>query len=181
MTDSGDSAHEPPSAPPRSPWLPLLGVGAVLLVLDQLTKWWAVEALEGGRTIDLFWTARFRLIRNDGAAFSLGSGLTPLISIAAIGISVAVVLWARRLADQPRAVAALGLVLGGAVGNLVDRFFRPGDGFLAGHVIDFIDFQWYPVFNVADMGVVCGGILVVLLLRSHFVEAEEPTTVDDPA
>ena len=70
----------------------------------------------------------------------------------------------------------LGLVLGGAVGNLIDRFFRPGDGFLAGHVIDFIDFQWYPVFNIADIGVVCGGILVVLLLRKTMTGDEEPET-----
>ncbi len=177
MTDSGDSEHQPPTAP--SPWPRLLGVGIVVLLIDQITKWWAVEELEGGRTIELFWTAQFRLIRNDGAAFSIGSGLTPFISIAAIGISIAVVVWARRLADQPRVVAALGLVLGGAVGNLVDRFFRPGDGFLAGHVIDFIDFQWYPVFNVADIGVVCGGILVVLLVRSQFVEDEEPAAAGE--
>lgn len=157
----------------RSPWPLLAGIGLVVVAIDQVTKWWAVDRLGDGSRIGLFWTAQFRLVRNDGAAFSLGSGLTPLISIAALAISVAVVVAAHRLADQPRVVAALGLVLGGAVGNLIDRFLRPGDGFLAGHVIDFIDFQWYPVFNVADIGVVCGGILVVLLLRPRNVDDDE--------
>ncbi|MEM7288554.1 MAG: signal peptidase II [Actinomycetota bacterium] len=174
MTDSGPSGEGPPDDRVRSPWPLLAGIGLVVVIIDQITKWWAVEELDGGRRIELFWTAQFRLVRNDGAAFSLGSGLTPLISIAAMAISIAVIVAARRLADQPRVVAALGLVLGGAVGNLIDRFFRPGDGFLAGHVIDFIDFQWYPVFNVADIGVVCGGILVVLLLRHSMPGGEEP-------
>ena len=176
ITDSGPTGDGPADGGVRSPWPLLAGIGLVVIVIDQLTKWWAVAELDGGRRIELFWTAQFRLVRNDGAAFSLGSGLTPLISIAAMAITVAVIVAAHRFADQPRVVGALGLVLGGAVGNLIDRFFRPGDGFLAGHVIDFIDFQWYPVFNIADIGVVCGGILVVLLLRKTMTGDEEPET-----
>lgn len=176
MVDSGPSGEDPPDVRVRSPWPLLAGIGLVVIVIDQVTKWWAVEELDGGRRIELFWTAQFKLVRNDGAAFSLGSGLTPFIAVAAMAITVAVIVAAHRLADQPRVVGALGLVLGGAVGNLIDRFFRPGDGFLGGHVIDFIDFQWYPVFNVADIGVVCGGILVVLLLRSTMTGDEEPGT-----
>ena len=153
-------------SPGATPWRLLFGVGAVVLLIDQVTKAWAVSELEGGRTIELFWTLQFRLVRNDGAAFSLGSGMTQLIAVAAIAITVAVLWFARGLGHQPKVIAALGLVLGGAVGNIIDRLFREGDGFLGGYVIDFIDFQWYPVFNVADMGVVCGGILVVLFYRN---------------
>lgn len=172
VTDSGPGAAdagdgEPPARPPAAPpWRLLFGIGAVVLVIDQVTKAWAASQLDGGRTIELFWTAQFRLVRNDGAAFSFGSGLTQFIAVAAIAITAAVIWFARGLGDQPKVVGALGLVLGGAVGNIIDRLFRSGDGFLGGHVVDFIDFQWYPVFNVADIGVVCGGILVVLLYRN---------------
>ena len=141
-----------------------------MIVVDQLTKWWAASELEGGRTIDLFWTLRFKLVRNDGAAFSMGSGLHARHrhrprSWCRSASSCS----PRRLADERAVVGALGLVLGGALGNVIDRLFRAGDGFLGGRVVDFIDFQWYPVFNVADMGVVCGGFLVVWLARSSRV------------
>ena len=147
----------------NSPLSILFSVAAVVVTLDQLTKWWAVEALDDGRVIDVVWTARFNLVRNDGAAFSLGSGLTPLIAIAAMAVSVALVVAARRVRYRS-AVAAMGLILGGAVGNIIDRFLRSGDGFLRGRVVDFIDFQWWPVFNIADIGVVVGGFLLVWLL-----------------
>ncbi len=138
----------------------LLGVGALTLVLDQLTKWWATVALDDGRTIELFWTLRFNLVYNDGAAFSLGAGLTPFIAVAAIGVAIAVVMVGRRMEQRP-VLGALGLILGGALGNVADRFLRAGDGFLRGEVVDFIDFRWWPVFNVADMGIVIGGALLV--------------------
>ncbi len=146
----------------------LLGVGAVVLAVDQLTKWWAVEALGDGRTIDLVWTARFNLVRNDGAAFSLGSDYTPFIALVAVAVSIAVIVVGRKI-EQPWMLGALGLVLGGALGNVVDRLVRSGDGFLQGAVVDFIDLQWWPVFNVADMGIVIGGVLLALLVseRSH--------------
>lgn len=134
-----------------------------MVTLDQLTKWWAVETLDNGRVIDVAWTARFNLVRNDGAAFSVGSGLTRLIAIAAIAVSVALVVAARRVKYRS-AVAAMGLILGGAIGNVIDRFLRSGDGFLRGRVVDFIDFQWWPVFNIADIGVVVGGFLLVWFL-----------------
>jgi signal peptidase II len=147
----------------------LLGVGAVVFALDQLTKWWATDALDNGRTIDLFWTVRFNLVHNDGAAFSLGSGLTPFIAVAAIGVAVAVVLVGRRI-ERRSVLLALGLILGGALGNVADRFSRPGEGFLRGEVVDFIDFRWWPVFNLADMGIVIGGVLLVWLMA----EREDP-------
>lgn len=155
---------ETPSEETRSGGLPvLLAVAVAVLALDQLTKAWAVHALGGGNKIDLVWTARFNLVRNDGAAFSVGSGLTPLIAVAAIGVSVAVVVVGRDV-KRRSVLIALGMVLGGALGNVIDRLLRSGDGFLRGAVVDFVDLQWWPVFNVADMGIVVGGFLLVVLM-----------------
>lgn len=155
---------DPPSLGHRSRYRILGLFAGLIIVVDQITKWWAVERLEGGRTIDLFWTLRFKLHRNTGASFGVGEGLTPIIAVAAMAVSVALVVMARRV-NEPRVLLAMGAVLGGALGNVVDRFFRAGDGFLAGGVVDFIDFQWWPIFNVADMGVVLGGITLAWLIQ----------------
>jgi signal peptidase II len=138
----------------------LLGVAATVLALDQLTKWWAMETLDT-QVIDLVGSLRFKLVLNYGAAFSLTQGRGALISLLALGV-VALLLRNGRHATHPLAAVALGLVLGGALGNLSDRAFRAGDGFLGGGVVDFIDVQWWPIFNVADMGVVCGAFLLVI-------------------
>jgi signal peptidase II len=143
----------------------------VVLVFDQLTKIWAVDRLRGGDVIDLFWTARFNLVYNEGAAFSVGSQFTIFISIAAIVISVGVIAFSRRV-HEPRVLVAMGLVLGGALGNLIDRIVRDGNGFLRGAVVDFIDFQWWPVFNIADIAIVCGGILLVFLVSDRSEKAK---------
>lgn len=139
--------------------LPVL-VGSLVLILDQLTKWWAVGALDGGRTIDLFWTLRLRLVENTGAAFSTGEGLGPLIGLLVVGVVVLLVRMGARTAD-PAARLTVGAVVGGAVGNLVDRAFRSEDGLMGGAVIDFIDLQWWPVFNIADSVVVLGAVLIL--------------------
>jgi signal peptidase II len=135
-------------------------VAAVVIAIDQLTKAWAVHTL-ATRDIDLLWTLRLHLARNRGAAFSLGFGSGGVIAILAIVVVGALIAVGRRL-DTRIGVVSLGLVLGGALGNLVDRAFRDGSGFLGGAVIDFIDLQWWPVFNVADMAVTIGGVLLVL-------------------
>ncbi len=139
----------------------LLGVGALVLAVDQLTKWWALEALDD-QDIDLFWTLRLHLVHNTGAAFGLGQGLEIFIAVAAF-LFVVVVAWAswsgRRLSLPP---SLLGMILGGAVGNLADRAVRAGDGFLGGAVVDFIDLQWWPVFNAADSAIVVAGAILVL-------------------
>lgn len=149
----------------------LLPVAAAVLVIDQLTKIWAVAALDDGREIDLFWTARFNLHRNEGAAFSVGTSITPVISVIAIAVSIALVYFGRQVTDK-RQAATLGLVLGGAMGNVIDRALRAGDGLLGGAVIDFIDFQWWPIFNVADMAIVVGGFALVLLMSRTMPEPE---------
>ena len=129
---------------------------AVVLACDQATKHWALNALEGGRIIDLVWTLRLRLVFNTGAAFGSLKGLGPLLGVAALAVA-ATLLASRGLAFSRMAAIAAGSVAGGALGNFSDRLLRAGDGFLGGAVIDFIDVQWWPVWNVADMGVVLGG------------------------
>ncbi len=133
---------------------------AVVVAVDQLTKAWALAALDGGRVIDLVWTLRLRLVFNTGAAFSSFQGLGPLLGLAAVAVA-AVLLLNRRLASGRSSAIAAGCIAGGALGNLADRLFRSDDGFLGGAVIDFIDVQWWPVWNVADMGVVIGGAALV--------------------
>jgi signal peptidase II len=160
--DTGDGgAPAPAAARPPARWALLLGVSAAVLALDQLTKWWAVNTLDV-RTIDVVWTLRLRLTLNHGSAFSLANGRGALISLAALAI-VAVLLRSGRYATRAPTAIAIGLVLGGAIGNLLDRGFRPGHGFLGGGVVDFIDLQWWPVFNLADSAIVIGAILLFLV------------------
>ena len=138
----------------------VLIVAAVVVAIDQVTKSLALEALSGRAPVELFWTLRLRLSFNSGAAFGLGRGVTPFLTVAAVVLLV-VLLGASRTASSPLARIALGLVVGGAMGNLADRLFR-GHG---GAVVDFIDFQWWPVFNVADIGISVGAVLLVLASR----------------
>jgi signal peptidase II len=84
-----------------------------------------------------------------------------LIAILAIIVVLVLIALGRNL-DSRAGVVSLGLVLGGALGNLTDRALRDGTGILGGAVIDFIDLQWWPVFNVADIAVTIGGVLLVL-------------------
>jgi signal peptidase II len=137
-----------------------LGVAALVVLFDQLAKHWAVNALSDGEPIHVVWTLQWNLSFNSGMAFSTGRGVGPLIGLLAIGVVVAIVVATRRNPSRLVAVAA-GLVLGGAVGNLADRLFR-GDGWLNGSVVDFIDFQWFPIFNIADMGVNIGAALFII-------------------
>ena len=131
-------------------------VAAVVVALDQITKTLALNALDDG-PIDLFWTLSLDLSFNRGVAFSMGTGLTPLITIAAIVLVGGLLAFARHSSSSFLAIA-LGLLLGGALGNLSDRLFRGHDG----AVIDFIDLRWWPVFNVADIGVSVGAVLMIL-------------------
>ncbi len=142
----------------RARWSLLLGVAAAVLAADQLTKWWAVETLDT-RTIDVVWTLRLHLTINYGSAFSLARGRGAVISLLAL-VVVAVLLRSGRYATRPGTAVAIGLVFGGALGNLIDRAFREGDGLLGGGVVDFIDLQWWPVFNIADAAIVVGALLL---------------------
>lgn len=159
MTD-GDLS-EVAAASRRGSLLPLtLAVAAVVVLVDQVTKHWAVNALAGVPARHVIWTLQWNLSFNSGMAFSSGRGLGPIIGLVAMMVVVFIVLSVRSNRSMIVAVAA-GLVLGGAVGNLCDRVFR-GDGWLHGSVVDFIDFQWFPIFNVADICVNVGGAMFII-------------------
>ena len=169
----------------RRPLLGILGVATLLVVVDQLTKWWAVAALDDPpRAIDLFWTLRLRLLYNRGTAFSLTDDTGPIVSVIAV-VVVVLLLRSGRTQRSPLVVVGYGLVVGGTVGNLLDRLFREGDGLFGGGVVDFVDLQWFPVFNVADSALTIG--IGLLLIAGFFTDAfDEPpehagATTDAPA
>ena len=132
---------------------------ALVVICDQVTKHWALNALNNGRTIDIFWTLRFNLVFNSGMAFSKGQGLGRLIGLLAIGVAVWLWLSLRKISTTI-GVVGTAMLIGGAIGNVVDRLFR-GDAWLRGSVVDFIDLQWFPVFNIADSSVTIGAILLI--------------------
>jgi signal peptidase II len=162
--------------------LPLtLGVAAGVVVLDQVTKAIAVATLEGEPPIEVLgqWL-QLTFVRNPGAAFSLAGNYTIVISVIAIIVAVAIVRTARTLTNPWWAVV-LGGILGGAVGNLIDRVFREPTPF-RGHVVDFMELPNWPVFNVADMALVGSAILAVILsIKGVEMGEPEPGSVADPA
>lgn len=135
-------------------------VALAVIIVDQLTKWWALETL-ATRTIDVVWTLRFNLAFNTGTAFSLGGGYGSIIAVLALGV-VGYLIWQGRQVASWLGAVSVGLIVGGALGNLIDRVFRGDGGFLSGAVVDFIDLQWWPIFNIADAAIVVGGLLLVL-------------------
>ncbi|WP_433209006.1 signal peptidase II [Nocardia sp. CA-107356] len=154
-TDSGK-----PAAALRLPTL--LIIAAVLLGLDLLTKTIVVAKLTPGDPVPIIGDfARLSLVRNPGAAFSMATGMTWLLTLVAAAVVIGVIRIGRTLRSLWWAIG-LGMVLGGALGNLVDRLFR-APGPLQGHVVDFIAVGWWPVFNLADSSIVCGAILLVVL------------------
>jgi len=152
-----------------------IAIAFVIVVLDQLTKHWAVTTLAGEPPRHVIWTLQWNLAFNSGMAFSKGQGLGPIIGLVAVVVVIVILLGVRKNASPIVAIAA-GCVVGGALGNLIDRIFR-GDGWLHGSVVDFIDFQWFPIFNIADMAVNIGGALFVLW--SLFTPSE-PHQTDKP-
>jgi signal peptidase II len=137
-------------------WLP---VALVVVLADQLTKIWAVNNLVD-RDVDVFWTLRFHLSFNTGMAFSRGQNWGPVIGVLALFVIVGLLLSLRRQPGRLTDVS-IGLIIGGALGNVIDRLFR-SPGWLRGAVVDWIDFQWFPIFNIADMCITIGGALLVL-------------------
>lgn len=174
--ETADTATSGEAAPgPSRPLLVIGAIAAVVVVLDQLTKWWALEALtDPTRVIDLVWTLRLRVIYNTGTAFSLTSDSGPIVSVIAL-VVVAFLLWSGRTQRSPWVLTSYGLVVGGTFGNLVDRVFRAGnEGFLGGAVVDMVDLQWFPVFNLADAALTVG--IGLLLVVGFFTDAlDEPT------
>ncbi len=134
----------------------------VVVALDQITKVWAAEQLAGRPPVEVVGELlRFTWVRNPGGAFSLGTDYTWVFTVAAVAVSVGILVFAPRIRSWWWLVA-LGGLLGGALGNLVDRASEP-PGFGVGYVRDFIQLPNWPVFNVADMAVVGSAVLIVAL------------------
>lgn len=144
----------------------LAGVALLVFALDQFAKYLVVTNMEVGELIpvlgELF---QLYFVKNSGAAFSLASGFTWILSIVAVGVIVVIILFARRIKSIAWAVM-FGLLLGGALGNVTDRLFRE-PGFGTGHVIDFLKIWGFPaIFNIADIAIVTGmGLFLLLTLR----------------
>lgn len=170
MSEHASQRSEPgeTQADPAGPKIRVLSLIAVaVLALDIVTKVVAVAQLEHREPVEILGGLVYlQLVRNPGAAFSFATGYTWVLTIVAIAVVVVIVRVARRLRSTGWAVA-LGLVLGGALGNLTDRLFR-SPGPLHGHVVDIVsllapDGRVWPVFNLADSSIVSGGVLLVLL------------------
>ena len=160
VTEDSDRATLPVQAPPRRRVRLLVSVAATVLALDIITKVLAVALLTPGQPVSIIGdTVTWTLVRNSGAAFSMATGYTWVLTLVATGV-VAGIIWMGRRLVSPWWALGLGMILGGALGNLVDRFFR-SPGPLRGHVVDFLSIGWWPVFNVADPAVVGGAILLV--------------------
>lgn len=191
MTDSAEPSGTPTAdvrSRSRFCVIALIAVAAGVVLIDQLTKAWAVRSMlprlspGGDGPIEVLGAAlKLTYVQNTGAAFGLGSGLTVVFSLIALAVVIAILRMAPKLGSLPWAIA-LGGLLGGAVGNLVDRLTRePGPG--RGYVVDFIELPYWPVFNVADMFVVLSAILMVVLSMRGVDYRGRTTTdrVDDAA
>jgi signal peptidase II len=141
----------------------LAGIAVLVLALDIVSKSLVVAYLTPEQPVHLVGSVLMLwLTRNPGAAFSVGTGETAVFTVIAFGVVVYIARTARRLYSLGWAVA-LGLLLGGAAGNLGDRIFR-SPGLFRGEVVDWIAVtRYYPIFNLADSAIVCGGILTVIL------------------
>lgn len=134
----------------------VLGLAALVVVLDQLTKSWAVSRLRD-EPLDLVGGAQLFLTYNRGVAFGLGEGVAPLlVGVAIVGLVLVVL--GKKIELSRGAIVGVGLLFGGALGNLCDRLLRD----TGGAVIDFIDLGWWPVFNVADSAIVLGALVIVV-------------------
>jgi signal peptidase II len=152
----------------------LFAVATAVLALDIISKTIVVATLSGRPPVRLLGgLLTLRESRNSGAAFSIGTSMTVVFTLIAVGVIVFILRTSRRINSLPWAVA-LGLLLGGAMGNLTDRIFRfPGP--FRGWVVDWIELPHWPVFNLADSSIVCGGVLMVLIAaRGQHLDGRGP-------
>ena len=165
LSDSTNPEREAgePTGPPRPRRVGVLvAVALAALAADVLSTTIGVATLQDREPVRLLGgLLTLRETRNSGAAFSIGTGYTIVFTVIACGVVVAILRTARNLRSAPWAVC-LGLLLGGAIGNLADRLLREPAP-LKGHVVDWIQLPHWPVFNLADSAIVCGGALAVLL------------------
>lgn len=158
---SASGSDEPRSKGKRK-ILVLFAVAVLAYALDLVSKMIVVAKLEHEEPIAIIgdWL-QFNAIRNAGAAFGMGEAFTVIFTCIAAAVIVVIVRLARKLYSLPWAIA-LGMLLGGALGNLTDRIFR-APGVFEGAVVDFIAPKGFAVFNLADSAIVCGGFLIVIL------------------
>jgi len=171
------AAHAARLRPSRRLVVLLAVIAGVVLVVDQLTKAWAQHALRDGKVVDVpggFF--HLRLVYNPGAALSIATGMTWLLTIIVVVVVVFIVRSLRRLRSTGWAVA-LGLLLGGAVGNLADRLLR-APGVARGYVVDFIGYGDWFVGNVADIAIVVAAVLIALLALRGIGMDGRPITDD---
>lgn len=140
----------------------LAGVATAVYLLDQSTKWWAEHSLTEGQPRPILGEVlRLSLSHNAGAAFSTGTSYTFALTLVALAVIVVCLRMARRLRNVGWGVA-LGLLLGGSLGNVTDRILRAPSPF-RGHVVDFLQLPHWPVFNVADSSISAAAVLFVAL------------------
>ena len=141
-------------------WRAPVLIAVAVVVLDQVTKHWAVNRLADDDTIHVVWTLQFNLAFNSGMAFSRASGFGPVIAV----VATVVIVWllaSLHTASSKLSTFGMGCLIGGAAGNLIDRVFRD-EAWLRGSVVDFIDFQWFPIFNIADIAINVGAASLIL-------------------
>ncbi|WP_459706171.1 signal peptidase II [Actinophytocola sp. KF-1] len=148
-----------------------LGIAAVVVVVDQVTKFWAERTLTGREPVPVIGDfIRFRLLYNPGAAFSMGENATWLFTIIA-AVAAGWLLWYVTRPHTAGQVVAFSLLLGGATTHLGDRLFR-APGFARGHVVDFIDYHGWFVGNVADIALTVGAVFAVIVTARQPEPAE---------
>jgi signal peptidase II len=186
MTDDFTDDAPQPAPTARRKWRPAMlwlftGFAVFAYAFDQLTKLWVTSALtEGERIPVLPPLLHWYYIRNSGAAFSIGENVTWIFTIVMAAVSIAILFQLRRLGSAWWALS-LGLLLGGALGNLTDRLFRE-PSFAMGHVVDFIQLPNFAIFNIADSAVVSGVVIICLLtLRGIGMDGTRHVAAPKPA
>jgi signal peptidase II len=154
-------ASQPPVARAASLYLPLLTTAGFVVIVDQVTKSLALDGLAEGPVDLIDGVLTLRLTFNTGGAFGILQSVPAFFLIASGAVVVMILFWVRRIEDRSW-IVPLGLVLGGGIGNLIDRVMRDTPG-----VVDFVDLHVWPVFNVADSAITIGVIMMLWLsLRS---------------
>ncbi len=145
-------------------WLYLTAIA--VYALDRVTKAWTESSLAGRHPLVVIpHVLQLNYTTNSGGAFGLGRSAPVLFATATL-VATAIVVWYSFRLSRPLMAIALGLILGGALGNLTDRLVR-GEGLASGRVVDFIDVHVWPVFNVADSAIVIGAILLAVASLRH--------------
>ncbi|MCB1257155.1 MAG: signal peptidase II [Microthrixaceae bacterium] len=185
----GSVSHARPGLEQRLRWSIVAALAIVTLAVDQLSKRAMLASLDIGEPVSVLGPLRWNLAFNTGMAFSRGANAGPIIGLIALVITSVMIVLARN-SNSKFQLVAMGAIIGGALGNVLDRLLRVGNlgspidgGFMSGAVVDFIDLQFWPIFNVADMAVVVGGLALALSMlwvddRDESAIAEVAESVD---